>query len=412
MKIAIFGLGYVGLTSAGCLLKQGYDVIGFDTSVYKVESINDGACPIFEPELDVLLKDGYESGKFTAHVSVTGMLNDVDVAIVCVGTPSASNGAHDMSYIAEVSRQIAFEATKREQSLEVVYRSTFRPGTMEGLIKPIYDGVKSKVTLVYNPEFLRESTAVKDYFSPPKIVIGLESPGINSKLEALYSAIEAPVFRLGYKESELIKFIDNSFHALKVAFANEMGRLCEANGINAMDVHKVFIADTKLNISPYYLRPGGAFGGSCLPKDVRAIMHYAHSSAIEIPVLSNVIRSNESHKEFIFDKTAADLVAGDEVIVVGLAFKANTNDLRESPNVDLVERLIGKGISVRIFDPSVDLRFMVGRNFAFTMSHLPHIESLLIGPDEMLNKTFKKAIFATGVELPAYINYQSSVKIY
>jgi GDP-mannose 6-dehydrogenase len=283
LDIAILGLGYVGVTAAACLASQGHYVIGIDPNETKVNAVLEGRSPITEPRIGELIAEAREQGLITASVALGSEVAMCDVAIVCVGTPSAVDGSHNMSYIAEVSRQLA-ELIKAHPNatLTIAYRSTVRPGTMEYLIQPIFDGVlgadSTRIELVYYPEFLRESSAVDDYFSPPKIVVGTKDGNRCAKIDKINHGITAPVFYVRYPESEITKFVDNSFHAVKIAFANEIGRICTQLGISATEVHKIFVSDTKLNISPYYLRPGGAFGGSCLPKDVRAGLRQLYAS--------------------------------------------------------------------------------------------------------------------------------------
>ncbi len=385
MKVGILGLGYVGLTSAACLVNDGHDVIGIDVSEGKVRAINAGECPIFEPGLAEILALGVRGGRLSAYQEIGEHLDDADIAIVCVGTPSAVDGSHNMAHIAEVSRQIAMAAVRmpaRARPLTVMYRSTMRPGSIDRLVSPIFRGqlgeAADRVELVYNPEFLRESTALKDYYAPPKIVIGTHDAQPSATVDALYAAIDAPRFVTGYREAEITKFVDNSFHALKVAFANEIGRVCQREGVSAAKVHEIFVSDTKLNISPYYLRPGGAFGGSCLPKDVRALTFMSNEVGAETFVLDAIIRSNEAHKRFIFDLASAGLAPGARVLLNGLTFKANSDDLRESPFVDLARRLLTAGFALKIWDPQLDQSALVGQNLGYSYANLPELSELLI----------------------------------
>lgn len=385
MKIAIFGVGYVGLTSAACLLNDGHVVIGIDLNERKVDMMNMGESPIFEPGLDELLKAGVDDGRFSARSAIGEEMADVDVAIVCVGTPSGADGAHDMRYIAEVSHQVATAASDRaadRNPLTVVYRSTMRPGSMEKLIAPIFQryhgDALERIELVYNPEFLRESTAIADYYAPPKIVIGTRNGKPSLMMEELYAKIEAPRFTVGYREAEITKFVDNSFHALKVAFANEIGRICIREGVSARTVHQIFVADTKLNISPYYLRPGGAFDGSCLPKDVRALTFLSNETGAETFVIDSILRSNQAHKRFIYEMAIKDVKPGARVLLNGLAFKSNSDDLRESPFVDLARRLLSGGYDLRIWDPQVEPASLLGHNLGYSFSHLPELKALLL----------------------------------
>jgi len=333
MHITIFGLGYVGFTAACCIASEGHHVTGIDVSEKKVADILAGRSPIIEPGVD----------------AIGDHLDECDLAIVCVGTPSAADGSHNMGYIADVTRQIAAALkSDRKKTLTVAYRSTIRPGSVEELIAPIFEaslGERSDeiIELVYNPEFLRESSAVQDYFEPPKIVIGTKDGQPNKAMETLNANIkveDGKTFYVGFREAEFTKFVDNTWHAVKVAYANEIGRVCLQLGIKATQVHEIFKSDTKLNISPYYTRPGGAFGGSCLPKDVRALQYISGDAGAMTPLVDSLIRSNEAHKHRLFEHASQGLAPGAKVLMAGLAFKAGTDDLRESPNVDLANATI------------------------------------------------------------------------
>ena len=289
-----------------------------------------------------------------------------------------------MTSIIEVSRQIATAVdTRREKPLTVVYRSTMRPGAIDELIIPIFRSVLGEegmraVEIVYNPEFLREATGVHDFFNPPKIVIGTADGRPSKNMDLLNAGIDAPVFYVGYKEAELTKFVDNTWHATKVVFANEMGRICKQLGIDVQTMHEIFISDTKLNISPYYLKPGGAFGGSCLPKDVRALQHLAGDAGANAVLVDALIRSNEAHKRFIYDYCTRNLAAGARVLLTGLSFKTASDDLRESPNVDLAGKLIRAGYALSVYDPDIDPGQLVGQNLGYAYAHLPNLASLLV----------------------------------
>lgn len=384
MDVAIFGLGYVGFTAACCIAHQGHRVTGVDVSERKVRAIRAGTSPITEPGVADLLAEGLAAGRIRATTSAEEALAACDLAIVCVGTPSAADGAHNMGFIAEVSRQIAAALKPgRAAPLTVAYRSTIRPGTTEELIEPIFRSVlgaarMEEVALVYNPEFLRESSAVKDFFAPPKIVVGTRDGRPDPRMDELNRGIAAPVFVTGYREAEFTKFVDNTWHAVKVAYANEIGRVCLALGISAAKVHEIFVADTKLNISPYYLRPGGAFGGSCLPKDVRALQHIAADCGANTHLVDSLLRSNEAHKHRLFELAAAGLAPGAGILLAGLAFKAGTDDLRESPNVDLARKFLGAGFRLDIYDPAIDAGKLVGANLGYAYAQLPTLERILV----------------------------------
>lgn len=402
MHILIYGLGYVGLTAAGCLTKEGHTVIGIDVNEDKIRELNRGECPISEPGLGDLLADAVAKGRLRSTQAAGDELDKADLALVCVGTPSAPDGAHNMSYIAEVSRQIAVGLSrKRAKPLTVVYRSTMRPGSTQELILPIFKSVLGEdtdrlVEIVYNPEFLREATAIRDYFAPPKIVIGMAGEGRSANMDLMYKDIEAPTFYTGYREAEITKFVDNTWHAVKVSFANEIGRVCTMLDVDATAVHNIFVSDTKLNISAYYMRPGGAFGGSCLPKDVRALQHLASDIGANATMIDSVLRSNAAHKHFIYELCTRDLAENSRVLVVGLAFKRDSDDLRESPNVDLTGKLLRAGHRVSVYDDAINPSKLIGQNLGYAYAHLPNISSLLMSKAQAEAEEFDLVVDANG----------------
>jgi len=400
MRIAIFGLGYVGFTAMCCITSEGHEVLGFDIDEEKVRAINSGTPPIVEPKVDQLLAQAHSNGLVSAYTDCDSHLDECDIAIVCVGTPSGSDGSLDMSQIINVSRQIATSMKKRRSNpLTVVYRSTFPPGTTEDLVAPIFQTVLGResgrlVELAYNPEFLRETSAVDDYFAPPRIVIGTRDGKPNRQLEILYRNIDTPTFYTGFREAEFIKMVDNAWHALKVTFANEVGRVCVQQGISARSIHKMFIADTKLNISPYYLRPGSPFGGSCLPKDVRAFQSMAMQDAVKAHVLDAILRSNEEHKRWLFEFATRDLEPFATILLVGLAFKAHTDDMRESPNLDLVRDLVDNGYRVSVYDPMIDPRKLVGANLRYALEKVPELHDLFVSRETAEASRYDRVIVA------------------
>ncbi|MEM9031329.1 MAG: nucleotide sugar dehydrogenase [Pseudomonadota bacterium] len=402
MKVVVFGLGYVGFTAMCCIASEGSTVVGIDVSERKVGEIRAKVPPIVEPGLEAMLAEGVEVGRITAATEIGSHLDDADLAIVCVGTPSAQDGSHNMDYIANVSRQIAEAVSRggaRQAALSVAFRSTVRPGTMEELVWPIFrlvlgDAAERDVEIVYNPEFLREGSAVKDYFEPPKIVIGTKNGQPSLAMERLNANIDAPVFVVPYRESEITKFVDNTWHAVKVTFANEIGRACLNLGVSAKMVHEIFVSDTKLNVSPYYLRPGGAFGGSCLPKDVRALQHLAADSGASLQLVDSLIRSNEAHKHRIYEYAVDGLEPGAKILLAGVAFKAGTDDLRESPNVDLARKLLGAGYDLEIFDPAVDASKLIGANLGYVYKTLPALEKILVGAEHAETTHYDRVLAA------------------
>lgn len=387
LKIAIFGLGYVGSTAVGCFASQGHTIVGFDVSEAKVAALNAAHAPVYEPGLDDLIAAAHADGRITAVPRITNELDDCDIAVVCVGTPPGVDGAHNMSFIAQVTRSIAAAIRPdRAVPLTLVYRSTMRPGSCENIVWPIIEShlgaaAHTAVELVYNPEFLREASAIDDFFHPPKIVIGTLGAKGSANMTKLNEGIDAPVFEVGMREAEITKFVDNSWHAVKVAFANEIGRVCQNLGISARQVHEIFKSDTKLNLSAYYTRPGGPFGGSCLPKDVRALQNIAADTGSATHLVDALIHSNEAHKHHQFKHATHGLDTGDKVLLVGLSFKLETDDLRESPAVDLARRLLEANFDIDIYDPQVRPDNLVGQNLGYIYSVLPRIDALMVTKD-------------------------------
>ena len=386
MKIVVFGLGYVGATATACLLRDGHTVIGIDVSTDKAAMIESGVSPVSEPGLDELLAAGRDAGRLSATTDIGRHLDDADIAMVCVGTPSLPSGGLDLTQVSAVSAELAAALKTRDADREpliIAYRSTMYPGAMEDIVLPALieaagEAPGTRFEAVLNPEFLRESTAIQDYYAPSRVVVGEREPGVTRRMLGVYDHIDAPFFELPYRTAEMVKLSDNGFHALKVVFANEIGRLALEFDVDPEPLIDVFLSDTKLNISPYYLRPGGAFGGSCLPKDVRAISALAGIRGVELPVMSNVITSNEAHKRYLADRVMRHLEPGGSVLLIGLTFKAETDDLRESPLIDLAEALVGKGYDLKIYDPDLKNRELVGANLAYVQQRLPHLSRLLV----------------------------------
>lgn len=381
MRISVFGLGYVGAVSASCFADMGHDVTGMDLDEHKVSQINRGLSPIVEKGVEALLQKGLAAGRLRATVSHVEALAQSDVSIICVGTPSTAAGRLDLTILDRAAGQIG-QAMRHHgrRGHTIILRSTVLPGTTETFLVPRLEansGMRAGVdfNVIFNPEFLREGSAVADFWTPPKTVVGAASPEIGQKIAPLYDRLPGPHFQTVVRVAEMVKYVDNSFHALKVAFANEIGQLCASEGVESQDVMNIFKSDTKLNIAPTYLRPGFAFGGSCLPKDLRAIICRARDHDLALPLLSTILESNE-----LLIRRAVQLVQAlgtRKVGVLGLAFKVGTDDLRESPMVEVAERLLGKGIQLSIHDGDVKLAHLRGANKAFISTHLPHIETLL-----------------------------------
>lgn len=381
MKLSIFGLGYVGTVTAGCFANDGREVIAVDPIQAKVEMINDGKSPIIEAELGEIIASVVKSGRLRATTDSGLAIRETEISIVCVGTPSQANGNLDLRYIRRICEQIG-EALKSKATRHViVIRSTILPGTMRDIVIPILaeaSGKKAGVDfgVCHNPEFLREGSAVKDFSSPPKTVIGELDRASGDVLAALYSNLDAPLIRTDLETAEMVKYVDNSWHALKIGFANEIGNLCKSLTIDAHAVMKIFCEDKKLNISPAYLMPGFAFGGSCLPKDLRALAYKAKMNDLVLPIMTAILPSNELQisrgLELVLEK------GHQRVGILGFSFKAGTDDLRESPMIEIIERLIGKGYDLRIFDKNVNLARLVGANRDFILNRIPHISRLMV----------------------------------
>ncbi len=387
MRIAIFGMGYVGIVSAACLARDGHQVIGVDPIEVKVDDINSGRTPISEPGVDEMISIARKNGLLKASTDPEDGI-DVDMAWICVGTPSDTDGSVNTSHVATCIRQIAEKLNGSPVRPLIVLRSTVLPGTTAEIVakelKRVVKPVKAaEISFCFHPEFLRESSAVEDFENPPKIVIGEAHPGDAEKLFQVYREYDAPIFRLSLEEAEMVKYYDNVFHALKITFANEMGQIARSLGVDARRVADVFCSDRKLNISSKYLRPGFAFGGSCLPKDLRAIKRLAVLRNISIPMLQAVQQSNvvqiENFVKRILDKQPSC------VGMVGLSFKKDTDDMRESPFVKVAKRLIGEGVELRVFDPGVDPERLIGSNKEAVKKSLKHLKKILVKKESDLN---------------------------
>lgn len=381
MKISIFGLGYVGAITAGCLAKEGHDVIGVDVDLNKVNLINQGKTPVIEKDIDVIIENALNQGKLCATNNVADAVNQSELSIVCVGTPSRSNGSLDLAYVQRVCEQIGETLADKADFHIVVMRSTMLPGSMEEVVIPALESASGKKAgegfgICINPEFLRESTAVFDFYNPPKTVIGTVDEHSGTVLAELYKNFDAPLIKTDLATAEMVKYTDNVSHAMKVCFANEIGNICKKLGIDGHKVMDIWCQDTKLNLSPYYLKPGFAFGGSCLPKDVRALNYKARTMDLNLPLISSLMKSN-----FYQVDNAMRLIAesgSKKVGILGLSFKAGTDDLRESPIVTLIERLIGKGYDLKVYDQNVQLASLSGANKEYIHTAIPHIYNLMV----------------------------------
>ncbi len=388
MRVSVFGLGYVGTVSAGCLARDGHEVIGVDPVSAKVDLINAGQSPIIEAEIDRIICTTVKSGNLRATSDQDQAIRESELSFVCVGTPSQINGNLDLTYMRRVCELIGDALKNKPTRHTVVIRSTILPGTMHKMVIPVleeHSGKKAGVDfgLCNNPEFLREGTAVKDYDAPPKTVIGELDLESGDLLAQVYAKLKAPLVRTDIETAEMVKYVDNSWHALKIGFANEIGNLCKSLDIDAHNVMEIFCKDQKLNISTAYLLPGFAFGGSCLPKDLRALSYQAKSRDLQLPILASILPSNELQ---IARGLQMIMESGQKRVgILGFSFKAGTDDLRESPMIEVIERLIGKGYDLRIFDRNVNLARLVGANKDFILNRIPHISRLMVdGIDAVL----------------------------
>jgi GDP-mannose 6-dehydrogenase len=381
MKISVFGLGYVGVVCAACLADDGHSVLGVEPNPVKVDLVNSGRAPVIEHGLGHLVSTAVERGNLRATTDCVEAVLETDLALLCVGTPSRANGSLDLSYVQRVSEEIGVALRRRNGFFVVVVRSTVLPGTTRNVVIPALERKSGRHlgqdfgVCVY-PEFMREGSAVADFHHPPKVVIGASDDRSWDRLTEVVTVAGAPVFHTDIDLAEIVKYTDNAWHAVKVAFANEIAVISKAHGLDGRRVMEIFCADRKLNLSSSYLRPGFAFGGSCLPKDVRALGYEARRLDLDLPLLNAVLPSNRAH----VDRAVQAIVdrGPRRVGILGLSFKAGTDDLRESPMVDVVERLLGKGFDITIYDGNVNLARLTGANREFILSQVPHIAQLMV----------------------------------
>ena len=381
MRISVFGLGYVGCVSAACLARDEHDVVGVDVNAKKVQSLNSGRSPIVEPGLDTLISTSVKAGRLIATQDGSEAIRTSDVTLITVGTPSNRNGSLDLQYIERVSQEIGKVLKTKDTYHTIIERSTVLPGTVVKTVIPLleqYSGKRAGVDfgVVMNPEFLREGSAITDYDKPGQIVIGQFDTPSGDVVSELYQSIDAPEVRTSIETAEMVKYVYNAFHAVKIAFANEVGNFCKAHEIDGREVMDIFCRDRELNISSAYLRPGFAFGGSCLPKDTRALNYRAKERDVEMPLFSSILQSNSRQIERgieMIERTGRAKIG-----VLGLSFKAGTDDVRESPTVPLIETLVGRGYNVRVYDETIELGALVGANKSFLENEIPHISSLML----------------------------------
>lgn len=387
MKISIFGLGYVGAVSLACLARDGHHVIGVDIDRTKLDLIAAGKTPVVEEGMVDLMQQVAASGRVTVTTEVAEAVQGSEISLICVGTPSAANGSQDQGAVLRLAESLGKALAAKSEPHVIVFRSTLVPGTVEGTLIPLleqHSGKKDGVDFhcCFQPEFLREGSSIKDYDKPPFTIVGGRHAQAHDKLRELFGHLPCRYIETSIGAAEMMKYCCNNFHALKITFANETARLCGALGVDPFEVMDLVCQDTQLNISKAYLKPGFAFGGSCLPKDLRATAYLAKQHDVALPMLGHILASNEAHLQLAYEAVLETLVAkgSRKVAFLGLSFKTGTDDLRESPLVTLAERLIGKGVQLSIYDPEVQLSHLLGANRRYIEQHLPHIGELL-NPD-------------------------------
>jgi GDP-mannose 6-dehydrogenase len=406
-SVSIFGLGYVGSVSAACFASLGFKVIGIDVSSAKVDMLNSGRSPILEARMPEMVAEQCKAGRLRATTDPVEAVHESDLSFICVGTPSLRSGKLDLSHVEHVMAEIGGALRQKKSSHTVVLRSTVLPGTSDSVVIPILEKASGKTAntdyaVCYNPEFMREGSAVTDFFNPPYTVLGARQPGHLACLRDVYANVPGRVFEVELAVAEMVKYVSNLYHAVKVGFANEVGTLCQSFGLNTKAVTEIFTSDTKLNISAAYLRPGFAFGGSCLPKDLRAMAHRAKELDLALPLLESIMPSNSEHIGRAVD---AILQSGKRKIsILGLSFKAGTDDLRESPQVQLIKRLLGEGCQVQVWDEDVSLGRLAGSNRLYIEEVIPHIGSLLSTDFESVVRSGDVVVIGTKLRNPQLLS--------
>ncbi|WP_119674467.1 nucleotide sugar dehydrogenase [Deinococcus sp. RM] len=396
MKISVFGLGYVGAVTAACFSRDGHSVVGVDVSMEKVEMVRRGESPIVEPSLAEYLAEGVQAERITATTSALDAVNDSDISLISVGTPPSSHGGPDLSYVYKVCEEIGQAIARKGVPHVVVLRSTVPPGTLARCQEILDEAAGRRVHTAFNPEFLREGSAIADYYAPAYTIIGTQDATAEAAVRMMYQQVAAPIIVVEPAVAEMVKYVANTWHAAKITFANEIGRMAKAFSVDGRDVMRLVAMDDKLNCSPAYMRPGFAYGGSCLPKDLGSLLHYAREKNVSVPFLKAIPVSNA----LTIDLAAqAALTSGARrVTVLGLAFKSNTDDMRESPAVPLVKRLLGEGYEVRIYDPFVEHARLLGTNLSYIQQNIPHFERLLDSDGNQSVKNAELIILTYGTE--------------
>ncbi len=406
MKVSVFGLGYVGCVTAACLARSGHEVVGVDVNPDKVDMLNDGRAPIVEPGLSDLLQEVVAAGRLRATTDCLDAVSSTSMALICVGTPGARTGKPQLDAIARVGAELGCALTGRVEPFAIILRSTALPGTVDEVLWPAIrsgvDGPLPPLQVAVNPEFMREGVSIQDFDHPPFVLVGCDDSRTAALVRSLYADVKAPLVRTTTRTAELVKYACNAFHGLKVCFANELADLADALGADGQAAMQIFARDRKLNISEAYLKPGFAFGGSCLPKDVRGLLWAGRVRDVETPVLASVLPSNERQIRVALQRVLA--LGRRRIGVIGLAFKPDTDDLRESPVVTLVEALIGKGLDVKILDGNVSIARLVGANRRYIETEIPHLAALLCErPEELVEHAEVLVVGSRGPEADAVL---------
>jgi len=401
LSISVFGMGYVGSVTAACFAHVGHRVTGVDVSPAKVEMMAAGRSPIIEARMSELVEEGHKAGRLCATTDAAEAIRNSEISFVCVGTPSLRSGKLDLGYVERVVHEIGVALKQKNSYHVIVLRSTVLPGTTESLVIPTVEKASGRragtdFAVCYNPEFMREGSAVADFLQPPYTVLGAQDPKYLAVARQLYETIPGAVFETSISVAEMVKYVCNAFHAVKIGFANEVGTLCKSLGVDTEVVTKIYTSDTKLNISPAYLSPGFAFGGSCLPKDLRALGHRAKELDLGLPLLDSILPSNTLHIDRAFD--AVLRTRKKKISFLGLSFKSGTDDLRESPQVQMIKRLLGEGCQVRVWDRDVSLGRLAGSNRQYIEEVIPHIGSLLSADLEEVMRGGEVVVVATRIE--------------
>jgi GDP-mannose 6-dehydrogenase len=397
-RISIFGLGYVGAVSLACLARDGHEMIGVDIDPAKLEMLRRGQAPIVETGIQELTRSVMRTGRVTVTDSVREAILSTDISFICVGTPARANGSQNLDAITRIAEQIGAVLAEKTTRHTLVVRSTVKPGTVEDVIQPELEAASGRkagvdFSLCFQPEFLREGTSIHDYDHPPLSIVGASDPHGVAALRGIFGHLPCEFRETSIRTAEMLKYACNVFHAVKVTFANEMGRICQAASVDPHEVMQLLCMDRQLNISPAYLRPGFAFGGSCLPKDLKALVYLAKSADVEVPMLASVMASNTAHIEHAIEQVLASGLR--RVGMIGLSFKAGTDDLRESPLVIMAERFIGKGLQLSIYDPQVNVARLIGANRRYIEESIPHIASVMTGDVERLVREAEVLVVAT-----------------